>query len=280
MGEPPARDRRRAGPGRRQADASRRAAVSLGPGRAVGDAQVKATVDVEGRDVRAVVGTLVPAPAVSGPIKGRVQVTGTGARLTATGAVTFDRLTLTDAPPHCPDPKPRTLVLDEVKVPLLYAPPQLESQQVQTKVAKGTVTFRLLVALGPTARRQPAGHPGEGRAARAGPGRLPLPAQCGDRAARPDRRGEPAAAGGHADPRRVGPAPIGAGRVVGPRPAQAREPGPRPDRPVGSALTPGGRGGSGAQVPAQLRLDHRHLYHHQRRGPHRRSASTPRATCA
>ena len=82
--------------------------VSLGPGRAVGDAQVKATVDVEGRDVRAVVGTLVPAPAVSGPIKGRVQVTGTGARLTATGAVTFDRLTLTDAPPHCPDPKPRT----------------------------------------------------------------------------------------------------------------------------------------------------------------------------
>jgi uncharacterized protein YhdP len=95
------------------------------------------------------VGTLVPAPAVSGPIKGRVQVSGTPARLTATGAVTFERLTVTEARPHCPDPKPRTLILDEVRVPLLYAPPQLESQQVQTKVAKGTVTFRLVVALGP-----------------------------------------------------------------------------------------------------------------------------------
>ncbi len=123
--------------------------VSLGPGRAVGDAQVKATVDVEGRDVRGVMGTLVPAPAVSGPVKGRVQVSGTTARLTATGAVTFERLTVTEAQPHCPDPKPRTLILDEVRVPLLYAPPQLESQQVQPKVAKGTVTFRLLVALGP-----------------------------------------------------------------------------------------------------------------------------------
>ena len=50
--------------------------VSLGPGRAVGDAQVKATVDVEGRDVRGVMGALVPAPAVSGPVKGRVQVSG------------------------------------------------------------------------------------------------------------------------------------------------------------------------------------------------------------
>jgi len=96
-----------------------------------------------------VMGTLVPAPAVAGPVKGRVQVSGTTARLTATGAVTFERLTVTEAQPHCPDPKPRTLILDEVRVPLLYAPPQLESQQVQTKVAKGTVTFRLLVALGP-----------------------------------------------------------------------------------------------------------------------------------
>ena len=48
------------------------------------------------------------------------------------------------------EPRPGgTLVLDEVRVPLLYAPPQLESQQVQAKVAKGTAAFRLLVALAP-----------------------------------------------------------------------------------------------------------------------------------
>jgi len=122
--------------------------VSLPPGRAVSDAQVKATVDAEGRDVRGAVGFAVPTPAVSGPIKGRLQVSGTVMHLTATGALAFDRLAVTQTEPRCPEPKSRTLTLDDVRVPLLYAPPQLESQQVQSKVAKGTVTFRLLVGLG------------------------------------------------------------------------------------------------------------------------------------
>jgi hypothetical protein len=123
--------------------------ASLAPGRPVTEAQVKATVDVEGRDVQPVVGALVAAPAVSGPIKGRVQVSGTAARLTATGALAFERLTVTQHQPHCADPKPRSLTLDDVRVPLVFAPPQLESPTVQSKVAKGTVAFRLLVALGP-----------------------------------------------------------------------------------------------------------------------------------
>lgn len=123
--------------------------ASLAPGRPVTEVQVKATVDVEGRDVQPVVGALVPAPAVSGPIKGRVQVSGTAARLTATGAVAFERLTMTQHQPHCADAKPRSLTLDDVRVPLVFAPPQLESQTVQGNVAKGTVAFRLLVALGP-----------------------------------------------------------------------------------------------------------------------------------
>jgi hypothetical protein len=76
-------------------------------------------------------------------------VSGTGARLTATGALGFDRLTVSEHQPRCPDPKKRSLVLEEVRVPLLYAPPQIESQMVQGRVAKGTVTFRLVVALGP-----------------------------------------------------------------------------------------------------------------------------------
>jgi hypothetical protein len=122
--------------------------ASLAPGRPVTEAQVKATVDVEGRDVQPVVGVLVPAPSVSGPIKGRVKVSGTAARLTATGALAFERLTVTQRQPHCPDPKPRSLTLDDLRVPLVFAPPQLESQAVQGKVAKGTVAFRLLVALG------------------------------------------------------------------------------------------------------------------------------------
>jgi AsmA protein len=125
------------------------ATVSLGPGRSFGDAQVKATVDVETRDVAAAARAFVPSPAVAGPLKGRVQVSGTAARLTATGALGFDRLTISEQSPRCPDPKRRSLVLEEIRVPLLYAPPQLESRKVEGKVAKGTVAFRLIVALGP-----------------------------------------------------------------------------------------------------------------------------------
>ncbi|MGH7403194.1 MAG: AsmA-like C-terminal region-containing protein, partial [Candidatus Rokuibacteriota bacterium] len=124
-------------------------AVSVAPGRAFGDAPLQATVDIEARDVTAAAGALLPSPAVSGPLKGRVQVSGTAARLTATGAIGFERLTLSKQQARCPEPKRRTLTLEEVRVPLLYAPPRLESQMVQGKVAKGTVAFRLTLALGP-----------------------------------------------------------------------------------------------------------------------------------
>jgi len=125
------------------------ATVGVAPGRAFGDAPLKATVDIESRDVAPAAALFVPKPTVSGPLKGRIQVSGTAARLTASGAVGFDRLTLSAQQPHCLEPKRRSLTLDDVRVPLLYAPPQLESQSVQGKVAKGTVTFRLTVALGP-----------------------------------------------------------------------------------------------------------------------------------
>jgi AsmA protein len=125
------------------------ATVSVVPGRAFGDAQLKATVDMETRDVGPAAAMFVPTPSVAGPLKGRIQVSGTAARLTATGAVGFDRLTLSAQKAHCLEPKRRSLTLDDVRVPLQYAPPQLESQLVQSKVAKGTVTFRLTVALGP-----------------------------------------------------------------------------------------------------------------------------------
>lgn len=125
------------------------ASVSVAPSRAFGDAQLKATVDVESRDVGPAAALFVATPGVSGPLKGRIQVSGTAARLTATGAVSFDRLTVSAEQPQCREPKRRALTLEDVRVPLHYTPPQLESEAVQSKVAKGTVRFRLTVALGP-----------------------------------------------------------------------------------------------------------------------------------
>ena len=125
------------------------ATVSLPPGRTLGDAQVKAAVDVEARDIAGAAAVLVPSPAVAGPLKGRVQVSGSPARLTATGTLNVDRLTISDLQARCPEPKRRSLTLDDVRVPLRYAPPQLESQAVQAQLAKGAVSFRLSVAQGP-----------------------------------------------------------------------------------------------------------------------------------
>ncbi|MGH7398621.1 MAG: AsmA-like C-terminal region-containing protein, partial [Candidatus Rokuibacteriota bacterium] len=123
--------------------------VGVAPGRAFGDSPLQATVDIEARDVAAAAGAFLPSPTVSGPLKGRVQVSGTAARLTATGAIGFERLTLSTQQPRCPEPKRRSLTLAEVRVPLLYAPAQIESPMVQGKMAKGTVAFRLTLAPGP-----------------------------------------------------------------------------------------------------------------------------------
>jgi AsmA protein len=125
--------------------------VTLPPGRTLGDAQIKATVDVEARDVAGAVAVLAPSPAVTGPLKGRVQVSGTTARLTATGVLGFDRLTVSAEQPRCPEPRRRSLALDNVRAPLLYAPPKLESHPVQAQVAKGALSFRLGLAQGPPA---------------------------------------------------------------------------------------------------------------------------------
>jgi hypothetical protein len=125
------------------------AVVTLASGRPVGDAQMKATIDVESRDVSAAVSAVGMGTGVSGPLKGRLELAGTMNRLTASGTLGFDRLTLSRRDPRCRDTRPRTLALVDVRMPLLYAPPQLESQLVQARVAKGTATFRLTVGPGP-----------------------------------------------------------------------------------------------------------------------------------
>jgi AsmA protein len=123
--------------------------VTMPPGSTFGEAQVKATLDVQARDVAGAAAAFVPSPSVSGPLRGRVQLSGTPARLTATGALGFDRLTLSAQQARCPEPKRRSLALENIRLPLQYAASQLDSQPVQAKVAKGTVGFRLTVATGP-----------------------------------------------------------------------------------------------------------------------------------
>jgi hypothetical protein len=83
---------------------------------------------------------------------GRVDVMGTPARLSATGALSLDRVTLSVARPGCGH-EPRRLAIEAVRMPLVASPSRFDSAPVEAKVARGTVSLRASMARGgvPTA---------------------------------------------------------------------------------------------------------------------------------
>src|SRR5216683_373045 len=108
--------------------------VSVAPGRAFGDAQLKGTVDVEARDIAPAAALFVPTPSLSGPLKGRLQVSGTAGRLTASGAVGFDRLTLSANQPLGP---PRVATLRDIAVKDVQLEPVLVNYLCQRNAVTG-----------------------------------------------------------------------------------------------------------------------------------------------
>jgi len=125
------------------------ASLALGDGRAFAEAPLRATVALETRDVAALSAAAIRSPAVAGAAKGRLQVAGTLSRLTATGALELSRLTLAETRPQCPAPKQRQLTLQDLRVPVAYAPARLESAPLRTKLAGGTLSVRLGVGFQP-----------------------------------------------------------------------------------------------------------------------------------
>ncbi len=127
--------------------AIRDASLTPSGARSLAEMALQATVDVEARDVSPLGGVLVAAPTMVGAMKGRFELSGTPARIVATGTVGFDQLTLAQERPQC-EPRRRQLPLSGLRVPVTYAGTQLESTPLEAKVANGTVSLRLAVALG------------------------------------------------------------------------------------------------------------------------------------
>lgn len=123
--------------------------ASLIPGaaRSFADTAVKATVEIEARDVASLGQQLMGIPA-AGSVKGRLEVSGSPARIVATGTMGVDRLTLSVDRPPC-EPSRRQLQVTEVRVPLAYNGLALDSAPLQAKVARGSVALRLGLDLGP-----------------------------------------------------------------------------------------------------------------------------------
>ncbi len=116
--------------------------LTLPPGRALGEGPVRATVELGGADVGALVGGFVAAPEMRGTVEGRLRVAGTVAQPTAQGELTFGGLTLTERQPQCPPPPDRKLQLGDVRVPVALTPARIDAAPLTARVAGGAVSLR------------------------------------------------------------------------------------------------------------------------------------------
>lgn len=115
--------------------------------RGAGETPIKASFEIEGADIAPLVRSFLPTPALSGPIKGKIQLSGTPSRLAGTGAVDLTRLTMTEERRGCPPPVRRQLVVDQVHVPVQLKPASFESFPLSAKLAKGSIGFNLIAGL-------------------------------------------------------------------------------------------------------------------------------------
>ena len=128
------------------------ATVTLPVGRALGDAPLRATVEVGGDDVAPLVRGFAAAPAVRGPMEARLRFAGTVAQPTAQGDFTFAGLTVSERRPQCPPPPDRQLQLGDVRIPIALTPARLDAAPLTARIAGGTVSLRAAMPLASSAR--------------------------------------------------------------------------------------------------------------------------------
>jgi len=123
--------------------------ASLAPSgpRGLSETTLHATVEVDAPDVRPLAATIVRVPAVAGAMKGRLELSGTPARIAATGAMSVDGLVLSLERPHC-EPRVRRLPISDLRIPIALTGSQLESAPVSVRVATGSVTLHMSVTIG------------------------------------------------------------------------------------------------------------------------------------
>jgi uncharacterized protein YhdP len=117
-------------------------------GTRAGDMPIKASLDLEGADIAPLARAFFAAsPEVSGPVKGKLQVSGALARLGATGQLDLGRVTLSEERRSCAPPTRRQLAFDDVRVPVLLKPSAFESAPLSAKLGKGSVALTFTAGL-------------------------------------------------------------------------------------------------------------------------------------
>ncbi len=118
-------------------------------GARAGDMPIKASLDLEGADIAPLARAFfVSSPEVSGPVKGKLQVSGALAQLSATGRLDLSRVTVSQERSQCPPPTRRQLAFDDVRVPVLLKTAAFESAPLSAKLGKGSLALTFTAGLG------------------------------------------------------------------------------------------------------------------------------------
>lgn len=130
-----------------------RGKVSLNGARPATEAPLAAHVVLEGKDVRELVASFVGAsPAIGGPLKASLSVGGTLGAPRASGDVEFASLRVTQTPPQCPDPEPRSLTLGALKMSVVWDEGRFTASPLTTGLGQGTITTNVVATANGTAR--------------------------------------------------------------------------------------------------------------------------------
>ncbi|MBI2160722.1 MAG: AsmA family protein [Candidatus Rokubacteria bacterium] len=123
--------------------------LALDGARSLGEASVSARVAVEGTDIAALVTVFAgPAPAIGGPIKATLAVSGRLGAPKAAGSVELASVRVRQTTAACPEPRLRTLTLTGLKLAgLAWEGNRLTSRPVTASLAGGTVSTSLTVTL-------------------------------------------------------------------------------------------------------------------------------------
>jgi AsmA protein len=123
------------------------ASLSRVGGQALAEMPLKATVLLDARDVGALAAVITSEPSMTGPMKGRIEISGTAARPVVSGAMALERVVVSEDVATC-EPRRRQLVMSDVRVPVAYAGTRLDSAPAESRVAGGTASAALAIDLG------------------------------------------------------------------------------------------------------------------------------------
>ncbi len=123
--------------------------LAVDGGRRLTEAPLSARLAVEGKDVAELVAAFAgPAPAIGGPIKGTLAVSGTLGAPKAAGSVEFASVRVTQTQAACPEPKLRTLTLTGLKLGgASWEDHRFTSRPATAGLAGGTISTNLTVTL-------------------------------------------------------------------------------------------------------------------------------------